>query len=672
MKIKLVVCISLAALLAVCSCSLKPAARKAIEDDFMESVTKEERARADESVRELKQHLRNDFKNVELHRRLAVQYRLMGTPRARLLSLEEIETAIRLDPIDPSNHVERGLTMRARSLIGEAEASFKRALEIDPKCFEAWYQLGKMEQEEYQKTLCFPDHLRNAIHYYKKAYRLDRRHEDNLFRLGFLHMFREMFRTAKKYALNGIRCYPENPGFHLLLATIHYQFLEFEESDKEFARAFELLGESEAAVFLDISTLLPGVSRDDYLFSTDERKIDWNRKFWIENDPTPATDLNERRIEHYRRVFLSSTLFDNKRLGLKGPDTHLGMALISYGFPARKFYDLAGGLVGPWIVWEYELPYGSFRLFFQDEFLNGNFHIPIYERYLGGLTLKILESIPQLYSHPVKYTLLPLKVEKAQFRGKDERTRLELSIAMPDTVLDKTEGNIDLLLTFFDSDWNRVSSNHFIFTPDSLLRIERLNETFAVYHFWIELISRPLGYNCALEVIDEDSNYKGTWRSPIDIKDLYGRSLKLSSIRLNVLGEDENCLHVLDPIPVYAQGRRLCISYEIYNLKRDESNQSRYNLTYMIKERELADNEKSKGLRGTLGYMWRSIRGKKGDDEPYISSSFVQRINERTAADSLQIDIGSLECGKYTLILEVKDLVSNELVFVEKLFLITE
>ncbi|MCK4236057.1 MAG: GWxTD domain-containing protein, partial [Candidatus Krumholzibacteria bacterium] len=386
---------------------------------------------------------------------------------------------------------------------------------------------------------------------------------------------------------------------HLLLGVTRVFLKKFEESEGEFSKAFELMRDEERTPYEDISSLLPPDMKELYLTSTTEKKIEWNRKFWAESDPTPSTEINERRIEHYKRVFLANALLTNKRLGLKGEETHRGKALIRYGLPHKKYFDLASGLVGPWLIWRYEFPHLAFNLYFQDEFLNGNFHIPIKEKILGKKTAQLMENIPQNYEFPIKYKLLPICVKSAQTRCIGEKTRLEFSIGITNSILKSEKGDWDLFLTFFDQDWNRISNDHFMFRPDTLLNIDKLGERFAVINFWLELLPRPIGCVCVLEIIHDSSKYKGVCRYPLEIRNLFGRSLKLSSIKFTVPDIDGTCSNVLDPIPVYGNFETLCLSYQIYNLKRDENNLSRYRLTYIIKNPEDREEENT-GIRKTL------------------------------------------------------------------------
>ncbi|HER42975.1 MAG TPA: GWxTD domain-containing protein, partial [Candidatus Eisenbacteria bacterium] len=326
----------LSVLIALSGCTLAPSSRRVIEDDFVEEIDPAQREHAWDEIAELKSRIAGEPDNAELYRRLAVLYRLAGTPRSRLLSVEAIDKAIQLDSRDPRNHLEKGLTLLARRFIGEAEECFRRAVKIDPKHFEGWYQLGALEKTEYLKTMCFPDHLKNSIRYFRKANSLDRWDEDTLFNLGFLHMFRSMFRTARTYAYKAADIAPDNPRNYLLLGAIHVHFKKFDLAEHAFGTAFELMTAEERRAYEDVSLILPNDLRDLYLESSFEKIDEWNRKFWIEQDPTPSTELNERRLEHYARVFLANEIFTDKRLDLLGSSTDRGSATIKFGLPDKK------------------------------------------------------------------------------------------------------------------------------------------------------------------------------------------------------------------------------------------------------------------------------------------------------------------------------------------------
>ncbi|HVO77195.1 MAG TPA: hypothetical protein VMT60_04350, partial [Candidatus Bathyarchaeia archaeon] len=279
--------------------------------------------------------------------------------------------------------------------------------------------------------------------------------------------------------------------------------------------------------------------------------------------------------------------------------------------------------------------------------------------YYGSSSLQVLNSVPQRYEYPIKFQPFPILVQFAERRGAEQRTRLEFSVAIPDSLRQSKSPSWNLFVTFFDSQWNRFSRDRISLRPDSLPTIDKRLGRFIVSNFSLEMLPRELPCTCVFELVLDKDLRKATTRCPLDIRDMYGRSLKLSDIKLTVPGSGVACTTVLDPIPVYRAKERLCLSYEVYNLKLDENNESRYRLTYSIRNPGPSEEQSEAGLQKTLSYMWSSIKGKKSDEKPYIESRIEQRAQSSTVADNLQIDIGALERGTYVLSLNVADIVTG-------------
>jgi GWxTD domain-containing protein len=666
--------ISLAFLILLLSgCSFRPGGTRAVEeDDFIEPVEIGEKREVWKDIAELKERVDADYGNAELHRELAVLYRLAGTPRSRLLSSEEIDKAISLDPQNPILHVERGLTLVARRFVGEAEASFVRATQIDPKCFEAWFQLGRLEQYEYYKTMCFVDHLVKAIEYFEKAFRISKKHEETLENLAYLYSCRQMYQTGLKYASRAAQYYPKSPAAHLACGMLYTRRKDFEKARSAYASAFLLMTEEELHPYNDISPLLDAEERELYLGCSDTKREDWNRRFWMENDPTPATELNERQLEHFARVTIADKALSDERRNTRGSLTDRGTTMIRFGPPDQKLYDLgSSGVSGGWVVWQYAAPKGYFNMYFHDEFLNGDYHFPISD-YYGEASLRLLNTVPQRYSFPIPYEPFPISFEVAELRGANDRTRIEMSVALPDSLARTPGRSWDMFVTFFDADWNRFSRDRLPLVPDSLPVIVKGSARYRVSNFSIEMLPRVSECTCVLEVVSDKDRRKGMRKIPIEIRDLYGRSLKLSSIKLTLPDAGGSCSTVLDPIPLYRTRSALCLSYEVYNLQADAEGRSRYRVSYSIRKPPPGDERTSESIRKTVAYMWSSMRGEKGKDKPYIESSIEQSVRASTAADNLQIDIGALDKGVYMLVLGVEDLASGQSAAESRIFTISD
>ncbi len=77
------------------------------------------------------------------------------------------------------------------------------------------------------------------------------------------------------------------------------------------------------------------------------------KAFWKELDPTPATDENERLIQHIFRMRFAENNYAAGR-GKRGSDTDKGRIYIKFGEPSDIQYNLAASNEKPFEVWTYE------------------------------------------------------------------------------------------------------------------------------------------------------------------------------------------------------------------------------------------------------------------------------------------------------------------------------
>src|SRR6202142_2790575 len=73
---------------------------------------------------------------------------------------------------------------------------------------------------------------------------------------------------------------------------------------------------------------------------TDEEREQFIEQFWLRRDPSPDTEENEYREEHYRRIAYAN---DNFASGVPGGKTDRGMIYIKYGPPDERERHATGG-----------------------------------------------------------------------------------------------------------------------------------------------------------------------------------------------------------------------------------------------------------------------------------------------------------------------------------------
>ncbi len=659
----IILCVALIFLAASCSGMHPPS----LDDDFIDTSDYELKECAADTIMSIEKALRADADDAELYRRLSVCYRAVGTPESRLRSMQAIDRALELDPDNSSYHVERGLTLYARQFIGSAGRSLERAIYLDPGCFQAWYHRGRIEKDLYLKNMCSDRHLDDAIKYYSRANKIYGKHEQTLFYLGLLQYLRERLDLCGGYARAGARYYPDSYRFRLLSACVALHGTRFETAGAEFDSALALMDGETKYWYEDISLLLPMDERNTYDNLDDRNRAEFNRKFWIMNDPTPATILNERRFEHYRRIFLTESLLTNERLGLEGIETARGRALVSYGLPPSIFLDIGSGLDGPFVVWTYIQGDKMFLLFFQDEFLNSNYHIPIDRRFhdYAMITEGILQNIQQMYTFPVEYGYIPVGVESVQFRGTGDKTRVDFAVAVLDSTLDFRDEEYELYFTLFDNDWNVFLTEKILFDPDTLHIFEKTSITWRVLQFSMELPPLQLESSFALEVTGGKPPGRAVYRDSLTILELGGDHLSLSGIRFSLQDKKGICTALIDPLPSYEAGSSICVSYEIYNLKMNEENLARYRLTLSV-----TSSKDRNGPSGTWRWLTASVRGSRQEPHVYLSSSIVQSADTRSTSEALMLDASSLEPGRYVLMLKIEDMVRGSWVSGKRTFAI--
>ena len=327
--------------------------RPALDQDFIDPCDGRSHDCASDTIKALESALLERGADPEIYRRLAVCYRAAGTPGSRLRSMQAIDMAIELDPDNPLFHVEKGLTLYAGQFTGSAIMSLDRAIRIDPGCFQAWYQKGRIEKDLYLRDMCSERHLEDAIRFFSRADDICGDHDETLFWIGLLQYLRGRLDISASYALRGEELYPASFRYRMLSSCVALESMRFEDASEGFELALALMDGNTRDMYEDVSMLLPDIEIDRYIHLDGRNWYEFNRKFWVMNDPTPATILNERRLEHYRRIFLASELLSDKRLDIEGAGTSRGAAIVSYGLPDAIILDMGSGLDGPFVVWTY-------------------------------------------------------------------------------------------------------------------------------------------------------------------------------------------------------------------------------------------------------------------------------------------------------------------------------
>jgi GWxTD domain-containing protein len=123
----------------------------------------------------------------------------------------------------------------------------------------------------------------------------------------------------------------------------------------------------------DVRYIITPKEREIFLLLKSEKERQAFRyAFWAQRDPTPGTDANELRDEHYRRLRYATEYFGRGTIK-EGYETDMGRVYIILGAPvdSQRFYETSANTV-PIELWQYYgdtslgFPPAFYVLFYQD------------------------------------------------------------------------------------------------------------------------------------------------------------------------------------------------------------------------------------------------------------------------------------------------------------------
>ena len=224
------------------------------------------------------------------------------------------EKAKELNPDLPEAYVGVGLTYAERPARGmgalqnfrKALGEAKRATKIDSTYSPAYRLLGELYER-------FRDDHEKAIKYYLKYVEKEPDNPDGLYYFGLACIQAKRFDLIEQYLAPYL---VQHPGETRLISQVAQGFFYLEKYERAlamFERHLLKLDETERAHYTDISLVASEKERHAFaLLEKEEERLAYLHQFWRRRDPDILTAINERIIEHYRRVWFARTFFSTK------------------------------------------------------------------------------------------------------------------------------------------------------------------------------------------------------------------------------------------------------------------------------------------------------------------------------------------------------------------------
>ncbi|MBT5829702.1 MAG: GWxTD domain-containing protein, partial [Candidatus Latescibacteria bacterium] len=278
---------------------------------------------------------------------------------------------------------------------------------------------------------------------------------------------------------------------------------DYGQAQALFEQYINTLPNQEQALYLDMAYVASRRDLKVYERISDAEKDEVKRRFWTRTDPSPLTRVNERLIEHYRRVAYARTNFGQGRF----PWDDRGEVYVRFGEPdhmsssndlqiemdrdvqdardnfvRRKRVHLQvtpGQPIFPipkntwWTYWVYTNLDRGIEFAFIRRFKKTVYEFPPIPDGLGvGLTADLMGYQGQMvlndlvsrkpWVYDVDFSQLPIDFfyYPAAFRGKEGQTRLEIYYGLPASEMARLPLNektdrilLDRGLAIFDSVW---------------------------------------------------------------------------------------------------------------------------------------------------------------------------------------------------------------------------
>ncbi len=179
---------------------------------------------------------------------------------------------------------------------------FGNVVELFPDHYDAYFKLGVFYE---------------SLHYYDKAMKAYSRqiavnpgHPITPARLAHVAMWLKSA-GEKTYSLDELEeMVKTKPKEYLpLLAEMHVERGDFVQAQAAFERYFQFLDPTEREYYQDLSLVAPAEVLSKIRGAFGRSLTQLREVFWLEQDPTPTTQVNERRVEHYRRVHFARSNF---------------------------------------------------------------------------------------------------------------------------------------------------------------------------------------------------------------------------------------------------------------------------------------------------------------------------------------------------------------------------
>jgi len=615
-----------------------------------------------EAIGELKRAVHQDYEFADAHAKLADAYFQLETIEGRRLAVEEYRLAIRYAQDNPDYHLALGKVYIAQTFPRYAEKAFLKTIEIDPERVDAYLELGLIHLDRWRQYWVDLEKAYDALF---EGYRRGSTDHHLLYALAQVANELARYDFAETLCVQILEENPDDLHARFQHAMSLHGQERLEEAETEYVRAISRSTLEDKLVFLGIDEVASHPLRQELRRIDPKAVTELTRRYWRSNDPYLATRVNERLLEHWRRVLQADFYFSVPRLGVLGRHSARGQSHVRYGPPqSRDSYIDEDDR--PVELWTYHIEDQTFQLLFRDTFLNGEYGFPFDPR--GGPAEQweaLLRQLPQHYVPTHEGKQIRMMADACSFYRGEAQTHQDICYAIPGRELEFRRdeagwhGELVRQIVIYDQDWNVVAEDSTAVATEPVGSLELLKQRSLVDLRRFRLL--PGRYLAAISVEDTLANVMGLAEAAFTARSFDWEGLRLSDIQLaRSIGRattespfNKGGLRVEpEPSRRFQRSRPVHLYWEIYGLELDENGHSQFGVTLRVIPLQV---EEAQGF-------WDGVRklfGGRPSTPPHIASTFTYERSQSSLPQHLSLDLTSLRPGHYRLTVGVEDRVAG-------------
>ena len=619
-----------------------------------------------------------------LHAELASLLFKKGTVRGRMLATKQMKQALRLEPRDADLHLLLAEIYFESTYWRKGVGELLEVLKLEPGSNLARARLGKayLERavEEWQEKW-----FRRAAEQLRLVDPESPSGHD-----AYLDLALCMIDLGKADScvalLRGLPPDVLDSDALVLLAIAYSELADLGNADETFSKALGMMDDETRRRYTSISPVATPDELKQLAHASPQDREAVTAQLWRKRDPNPATQVNERLVEHLARVGFADSHFSVPRLNKWGSQTDRGEVYIRYGRPLGWFYDPFGtGLVAddtamprpaysspegvrsasmgefadpgaayrarpfqaakPRWTWKYR----EFSLTFEDAFLNGDFTFPYELDWSAYKYAYLAKQLPEIYVTQIRKRMRVI-LDAINFLDRSGKACLKIIYAC-DTrgvryipPFEWPFGDFQVEVAVLDSVYSSITRSEF--------EIELRADSSVLYQTEYPLIGVytahvPPGKSVAAVSLESMTNEAAGFAKQVISVRRFADSLDVSDVELRFAsGGPPNPSHV------FLKRDRGYLAFSVYNVVTDDFGTGQIEVRYRIYRKPEA--------RPTLSHVFQLFskltRAELAGDLEFFQSSHTVRTAGRRSDQVIGIDLSPLSSGDYQIEITVTDL----------------